>query len=183
MWMFVATSSLSMVYYHSLVLPQINKACNFCDVIEDSNYNRVCFDTDVEGSVTELEMRINMQKSESIIQREIEKWLCLNEIFSWRQNSGGNKRTYQGKERFFRFIRFIFPIKAQKALKAPDINCLHFGKFISIEVKVAGEEPDQAQQNFLDFAESRGGCSFSVTSLEEVVTIFKGLFPNEKFKI
>lgn len=79
----------------------------------------------------------------------------------WRQNSGGVKATYKGKDRFFRF---------HSMPGCSDILGLtDEGKFIAIEVKRPGGKPTLMQQTFIDLVADKGGIALVVTSAVDLL--------------
>lgn len=86
--------------------------------------------------------------------------LTLRGCFVWRQNAGGMKATYKGRDRFIRFshqegISDIIGI-------APD------GRFIAVELKVGKNKPTDAQATFLAEVKARGGIAIVAYSVEEL---------------
>ena len=83
----------------------------------------------------------------------------------WRQNAGGMKATYQGKNRFIKFshregISDIIGI-------APD------GRFIAVELKVGKNKTTERQEEFLAEVRQRGGIAIVAYDLDEVAKQFQ----------
>lgn len=113
------------------------------------------------------------KKSESQIQKEILEYLQSKKIFSWRQNAGGVKSSYGGKERFFKFIRFNFPENIK--IEPSDICGLHKGNFFAIEVKVPGKELKEGQNNFIKLVNDYNGCGIVATSVQDVKNLIESI--------
>lgn len=102
---------------------------------------------------------------EQDIQKAIIELLRLMGCFVWRQNQGGMKATYAGKNRFIRFSHI--------AGISDIIGVMPDGRFLAVEVKRPGKEPEEHQLRFLETIRSHGGVAGCVHSVEEAKTFLE----------
>lgn len=105
----------------------------------------------VSGNITEGE-----------VQNQIIDWLCLKQIFNWRQNTMG---VYcgsddQGKAKFR---------KAPATGVADILGVLPNGRFLAIECKRPGGKPSPEQIEFIDNVNANGGLAFIADNLDIVI--------------
>lgn len=96
-----------------------------------------------------------IKQSESDIQKAILDYLCARRIFHYRNNTGAAKMQNG------RFVSF--GIKG-----APDIVCVHKGKYIGIEVKSEKGKQSDEQKAFQKALEFAGGIYILARSLDDV---------------
>jgi len=100
--------------------------------------------------------------TESEVQNQIIGWLCLNQIFNWRQNTMG---VYMGQDENgkgkFR--------KAPSTGVADILGVLPDGKFLAIECKRPGGKPTPEQIEFIDNVNANNGIGFIADNLELVM--------------
>jgi hypothetical protein len=110
---------------------------------------------------------------EKEIQAQILAYLALLPgVLAWRQNAGGMKANYKGKERFFRFasrpgisdIIGVLPASRHgvTASRQP-------GRFLAVECKRPGGKLSLDQAAFLDAVRAAGGLALVVHSLDELI--------------
>jgi hypothetical protein len=98
---------------------------------------------------------------ESKINQQIVEFLNRVGCFAWRNNTGAMKTARGG------FVRF--GMKGSSDV----IGCCPDGRFLAIENKSNGEPLSASQREFLQMVKARGGVAATVTSLDEVVELFK----------
>lgn len=92
--------------------------------------------------------------TESEVQTQIIDWLCLKQIFNWRQNTMG---VYMGNGKF----------RPPPATGVSDVlGILPSGRFLAIEVKRPGGKPTPAQLEFIDNINANGGLGFVADNLQ-----------------
>lgn len=104
--------------------------------------------------------KLNGEIRESDIQSAICDYLAIKRFFFWRQN---NTPIYDPIRKLFR----KFPKYAIKGL--PDIQIIHKGKTIFLEVKKKGMYQSNEQKEFEKSAKKNGADYFVVKSLEEAI--------------
>lgn len=112
------------------------------------------------------------KQAEHEIQSKIIDWLRKNKIICWRQNSGGVRANYRGKERFVKFAYFIFPNSINEEIQLPDILGFHKGMMFGIEVKKPGENAEPGQKRFLDLLIKNCHLGIETDNLEKVIKEF-----------
>ena len=99
--------------------------------------------------------------TEKQIQQTILRWLNLNGIMAWRNNTGRFfLKNKSGKERMFQA-----GVKGSSDIFA----ILKTGQFVAIEVKSKYGKLSLDQEIFLDKVEKQGGISIVAYSLEDVI--------------
>lgn len=99
------------------------------------------------------------ENPETVLTRQLIKYLQLLGIPAWRNNTGAVKRGN-------RFIRFGHPGSADiLGCMPPD------GRLLAIEVKMPGRYPSPKQRNFLAEITRAGGIAGVVRSLEDLETL------------
>lgn len=100
-------------------------------------------------------------------QKLLLQWLRLHGVdCCWRQNQGGMKASYNGKERLLRFASMP-GISDILAVLPPD------GVLLAIEVKREGNKPTVEQQQFLDSVRKSGGVAGVCTSLADLEALLE----------
>src|SRR5262249_53998328 len=87
--------------------------------------------------------------------------LRLNQIVSWRCNSGAIAGTYRGKRRFVRFSTMPGLSDILGVLRPA-------GRLLAVEVKRPGQKPTPEQAAFLDLIRACGGLAIVVRSDREL---------------
>ena len=95
--------------------------------------------------------------TENEVQNQILGWLCLNQIFNWRQNTMG---VYLGEGKFR---------KAPTTGVADILGILPDGKFLAIECKRPGGKPTPDQLEFIENINANNGIAFVADNLELVM--------------
>jgi Holliday junction resolvase len=93
---------------------------------------------------------------EKDLQREILSFLRKRGIFAWRQNAGA--AVGDG-----RFVRFSIPGISDIIGILPD------GRFLAVEVKLAGRKLSKNQEIFLSAIRANGGVAIVARSLIDVI--------------
>lgn len=100
--------------------------------------------------------------TEAEVQTQIIDWLCLKQIFNWRQNTMG---VYMGQDENGNG-RF----RKAPATGISDIcGVLPNGKFLAIECKRPGGKPSPEQIEFIDNVNGNGGVGFVADNLDIVI--------------
>lgn len=109
-----------------------------------------------------------LQETEHDIQSAILAYLEIRGHFIWRNNSGvvTSQYTYKRGERKgqTKTRRWRAGMKGSSDI----LGVAKDGKFIAVEVKRPGEDPDVLQEYFLDQVRQRGGYAVVARSLEDV---------------
>lgn len=109
----------------------------------------------VSGNVTEGE-----------VQNQIIDWLCLKQIFNWRQNTMG---VYCGNDDYGK-AKFR---KAPATGVSDILGVLPSGRFLAIECKRPGGKPSVEQMEFIDNVNANGGLGFIADSLDKVMEMLE----------
>lgn len=106
-----------------------------------------------------------MQRTEQSLIKPTIDWLTAMGCCVWRQNAGGMKATYKGRNRFIKF--------SHREGISDVIGFTGTGKFIAVELKVGTNKPTEHQQNFLAEVRKRGGIAIVAYSLDDVCEQYK----------
>lgn len=99
--------------------------------------------------------------TETEVQNQIIDWLCLKQIFNWRQNTMG---VYMGDGKFR---------KAPATGVSDILGILKNGRFLAIEVKRPGGKATPEQLEFIENINSNGGLAFVADNLDKVIEILE----------
>ncbi len=94
------------------------------------------------------------------------EYLQLRGCVVWRQNQGGMKASYRGKQRFIRF--------SHQAGISDIIGWTPTGKFLACEAKVGRNKPTESQQAFIDAVNESGGVGVVFWSLDDLEEKLEG---------
>lgn len=104
------------------------------------------------------------RKEQDLIKPTID-WLTAMGCCVWRQNAGGMKATYKGRDRFIRF--------SHREGISDVIGLAPTGRFIAVELKAGKNKPTEHQAAFLDEVRKRGGIAIVAYSLDDVCEQFR----------
>lgn len=130
----------------------------------------------VEANNRHKKHKEQQMRKETVVQKEIMKFLQDNEVFCWRvNNTGVPDPSAKGGWR------------KQNGYNMPgmsDILGLFHGKFIAIEVKTPERKTNvsDTQQNFIDNVNLQGGVAFVASSVEDVIFNLTAYFGSTVFK-
>ena len=104
---------------------------------------------------------MNLNPTENQIQKQRLEYLTARGHFVWRNNSGVQRASYGGKERFVRF---------GKVGSADIIGIVkQSGRFLAVEVKRPGGKLTPEQKEFFETVRFNGGLSVVAFSVEDVI--------------
>lgn len=98
---------------------------------------------------------------EKLIENHILRWLSLNGIFAWKNQSVG---IFDPVKKIYRKSNNPYHIKGVSDI----IGILSDGRFLAIEVKSKTGKPSPEQINFIKQINDSGGKAFIARSLEDV---------------
>lgn len=98
---------------------------------------------------------------EKAIENGILRWLSLNGIFAWKNQSVG---IFDPVKKIYRKSNNPYHIKGVSDI----IGILSDGRFLAIEVKSKTGKPSPEQINFIKQINDSGGKAFIARSLEDV---------------
>lgn len=98
---------------------------------------------------------------EKAIENHILRWLSLNGIFAWKNQSVG---IFDPVKKIYRKSNNPYHIKGVSDI----IGILSDGRFLAIEVKSKTGKPSPEQINFIKQINDSGGKAFIARSLEDV---------------
>jgi len=103
---------------------------------------------------------------EKQIENEILRWLALNGIFAWKNQSVG---IYNPTRKVFMRKTNVHHIKGVSDI----LGILKDGRMLAIECKSKYGKPSPEQTLFIQKIRDNGGVAFIARSLDEVVEAFK----------
>ena len=101
------------------------------------------------------------KQTENEVKNDISQWLSWHKISHRRINSGGFYGEYKGKERFYKFVSWLWP---KDDLVILDIHGWHKGRFFEIECKAPGKKPNESQKKTISYFQKIGIISFYADS-------------------